>query len=172
MKSFCWNCFQVIESSEAPCPRCGQSQCAVPGDFCEKLLRALNHPIGETRRRAAFLLGEKRVSEAVANLASLVAGDSDPYVAKEAVSALAKIGSSQALHAIERAASHRSFMVREGAVQALAAAGGRWTRLARRIADSDLSPSVKSAAGTVTAKSRRLARRARVGGAEKGGRSY
>ena len=84
----------------------------MPGDLREKLIRALRHPIGETRRRAAFVLGEKRMSDATVDLINLVDHDPDPYVGAEAVGALEKIGSPAALYGIERAACHKSFVVR------------------------------------------------------------
>jgi len=130
----------------------------VPGDLSEKLIRALRHPIGETRRRASFLLGEKRVSEATADLIDLVDHDPDPYVGAEAVTALEKIGTPDALYGIERAASHESFVVRQRAVEALVAAGGEWADTAREIAEDDPSPSVRDAAETNRVKRDRMIR--------------
>lgn len=158
MNSFCWNCFQTIDSDDALCRDCGRQQNPVPGDLREKLIRALKHPIGETRRRASFLLGQKRVSEATADLDDLVEQDPDPYVAAEAVTALGKIGTPDALYGIERAASHESFVVRQRAVEALVAAGGKWADTAREIAEDDPSPSVREAAQSNPAKKDPLAR--------------
>ena len=158
MNSFCWNCFQTIDSDDTLCPYCARQQHPVPGDLREKLIRALRHPIGETRRRASFLLGEKRVSEATADLIDLVDHDPDPYVGAEAVTALEKIGTSDALYGIERAASHESFVVRQRAVEALVAAGGEWADTAREIAEDDPSPSVRDAAETNRVKRDRMIR--------------
>ncbi|MFZ0890238.1 MAG: HEAT repeat domain-containing protein [Candidatus Binataceae bacterium] len=124
----------------------------MPGDLREKLIRALKHPIGETRRRASFLLGEKRVSEATADLIDLVDRDPDPYVGAEAVGALEKIGNPAALYGIESAACHKSFVIRERAIRALVAAGGEWADTAREVAGSDPSLSVRSALQTKSAK--------------------
>jgi hypothetical protein len=153
MNSFCWNCFQTIDSNDAQCPYCARRQNPAPGDLREKLIRALRHPIGETRRRAALLLGEKRMSEATADLINLIDHDPDPYVAGEAVEALKKIGNPAALYGIERSLSHDSFVVRERAVRALVAAGGDWADAARAIAAHDPSPSVRAAVQLNNAKS-------------------
>jgi len=158
MNSFCWNCFQTVDSDDALCRDCGRQQNPVPGDLREKLIRALKHPIGETRRRASFLLGQKRASAATADLDDLVEHDPDPYVAAEAVTALEKIGTPDALYGIERAASHESFVVRQRAVEALVAAGGEWADTAREIAEDDPSPSVRDAAETKRAKRNRMIR--------------
>ncbi|MBF6558787.1 MAG: HEAT repeat domain-containing protein [Candidatus Binataceae bacterium] len=148
----------MIDSDDTLCPYCARQQHPVPGDLREKLIRALKHPIGETRRRASFVLGEKRMSEAATNLIDLVEHDPDLYVAAEAVTALEKIGTPDALYGIERAASHESFVVRERAVEALVAAGGEWADAASEIAENDPSPSVREAAQSNPAKKDPLAR--------------
>ncbi len=98
------------------------------------------------------------MSEAATNLIDLVEHDPDLYVAAEAVTALEKIGTPDALYGIERAASHESFVVRERAVEALVAAGGEWADAASEIAENDPSPSVREAAQSNPAKKDPLAR--------------
>jgi HEAT repeat protein len=143
MNSFCWNCFQVIESSDAACTRCGKPQQPAPGDLTEKLMRALRHPVAETRRRVAFLLGEKRVRQSIPALTELIREDADPYVVEEVVAALEKTGGCESLSAIELAARHATFFVRERAIEALLRAGGEWARKGIEIAASDPSATVR-----------------------------
>ncbi len=98
------------------------------------------------------------MSDATVDLINLVDHDPDPYVGAEAVGALEKIGSPAALYGIERAACHKSFVVRERAIRALVATGGEWADTARKIAGGDPSPSVRGAVESNSAKSDRLVR--------------
>jgi HEAT repeat protein len=110
---------------------------------------ALHWPIRLPRlRRAVFLLGEKRAVETIKNLSRIIADESHPFLAEE-TAALGKIGDENALNALTAAARHRSFIVRARALEALAAAGGRWARLAIELAQQDPSAMVKEAAAGV-----------------------
>jgi len=143
MTFFCWKCFAEIESLSTTCQSCGATPDHNDFTYTEKLRRALAHPLVETRRRAIFLIGEKRIAEAVVDLSLIIVGESDPFLAEEAAIALGKIGNEPALYALTAGARHRSFMVRARALEALSAAGGYWARLARNWARSDPSAAVR-----------------------------
>jgi HEAT repeat protein len=113
MRSFCANCFEIIDYADAICPRCNAQQNTAPGNLVLKLIRALKHPLADVRKRVVFVLGEKRAAEATNGLAEVADHDPDPYVAREAVIALSKIGGAPAVAALERAARHESFLVRK-----------------------------------------------------------
>jgi HEAT repeat protein len=146
MKSFCANCFAIIEYGAPVCPCCHAPQNRAPGNLRDKLIRALKHPLGEVRKRVSLVLGEKRVTEATNALAEVIERDPDPYVTGEAVVALSKMLSPAALAAIERAALHESFLVRKLAVRALIAAGGEWRRKANQIARGGRNLAVRTTA--------------------------
>jgi HEAT repeats len=147
MTFFCWKCFAEIESLSAICRSCGAAQDSDHFTYTEKLRGALTHPLAETRRRAIFLIGEKRIAEAVDDLSRVIAGKSDPFLAEEAAIALGKIGNESALYALTAAARHRSFIVRARALEALRGAGGYWARLARNWARGDPSAVVRRGEG-------------------------
>jgi HEAT repeat protein len=146
MTVFCINCFAEIASDAAVCGRCGALQSGDRREYAEKLRSALRHPIAETRRRAVFLIGERRLEDATVELRKLAQADNDPYLAAEAVDALKKIATPNALTAIEGAARHPSFVVRAQAVQALALAGGKWRESALALARRDPSSMVRASA--------------------------
>jgi HEAT repeat protein len=149
MTFYCWRCFSEIMSGFGTCPRCAARQDVDERGYVEKLRAALVHPLAETRRRAIFLLGEKRAAEAIEDLSDIIADEPDPFLAEEATLALGKIGDENALNALTAAARHRSFIVRARAVEALAAAGGNWARLAGELARADPSAMVRGAAAGV-----------------------
>jgi len=143
MTFFCWKCFNEVESLSGTCGSCGASQDSDHLTYSKKLRAALVHPLAETRRRAIFLIGEKRDAEAVDDLSQIIAAESDPFLAEEAAIALGKISNEPALYALTAAARHPSFMVRARALAALREAGGYWTRLAHNWARSDPSAMVR-----------------------------
>jgi len=58
LDAFCMNCFALMAIGNEVCSSCGASVTALSGrDFHDKLLRALNHPLGEVRARAIVALG-------------------------------------------------------------------------------------------------------------------
>jgi HEAT repeats len=143
MTFYCVNCFAELSTDGGVCPRCGAAQNLDRCDYAAKLRAALAHPIAETRRRAVFLLGEKRVTDAVAELAEILDREDDPFLVEEAAAALGKIQGEQSLAALARAAHHKSFLVRARAVEALAAAGGTWREMALEMAEHDSSAMVR-----------------------------
>lgn len=118
MRYFCPKCWSDFAEDVTTCPHCGQD---VPAfwrgkDYVEKLLAALDHPEPETHIRVAWILGRMGDEPAVAGLIHLLETTQDVYAAREAVEALAKIGTPQALQAVRQAAdAHPAAMVREAA---------------------------------------------------------
>lgn len=156
MTFFCVNCFAELSAEGGRCPRCGAAQNLDRRDYAAKLRSALAHPMVETRRRAIFLMGEKRLAEGVDELIEILERETDPFLVEESVGALGKIRSEKTLSALTRAACHKSFLVRARAIRALVSAGGRWARIATEIAASDPSPSVRAVAQSNSLKTRRL----------------
>jgi HEAT repeat protein len=144
MRFFCWKCSSEVESLFGTCRYCGTEQDIDPRIYFDKLRGALGHPVAETRRRAIFLLGEKRAVQAIDDLSRIVAGESDIFLAEEAAIALGKINDERALSALTAAARHRSFIARARALRALAEAGGYWSRLAQKWARSDPSAIIRA----------------------------
>lgn len=92
MVYFCPNCFEEIPSQADTCPHCGYRLAEWgAADFDEKLTRALRHPEPFTRRRAAYVLGERKTASAFTALLAAFQNDSDPYFKAEILRALLKI---------------------------------------------------------------------------------
>jgi HEAT repeat protein len=90
--AFCPACWSSVSFSNPTCPRCGASIAKLSGDpYAEKLQRALHHPIGEIRERAARLLGEIGGPEAQPVLLGLVRQETDTYLASAALEGLARL---------------------------------------------------------------------------------
>ncbi|MGC9151178.1 MAG: HEAT repeat domain-containing protein [Microbacter sp.] len=93
MTFYCTNCWHEIDPDIAVCPYCGANQYALSEEeYDEKLIRALHHPEPMTPIRAAFILGERGVHKAVPDLEKVILENKDPYLVKEALEALGKIG--------------------------------------------------------------------------------
>jgi HEAT repeat protein len=88
---YCTNCWIEISPHVEKCPKCGAVQSDLNNEaFDKKLLRALNHPEPETVIRAATILGERRVGEAIPVLESFVTRGTDPFIRTAAIVALGK----------------------------------------------------------------------------------
>jgi HEAT repeat protein len=85
----------------------------------EKLCSALKHPEGETAARAAWILGERRESEAVPELIRAVETAADSFVIESALEALGEIADPRATGCLEAAAKQGTVRVRIGALNAL-----------------------------------------------------
>jgi HEAT repeat protein len=99
MRYFCPKCWSDFAEDVTCCPRCGQD---IPAfwrdkDYVEKLIAALDHREPETPIRAAWILGRMGDERAVTSLIRLLGRTQDVYAAREAVEALAKVGSPLAL---------------------------------------------------------------------------
>lgn len=84
-------------------------------DFEESLIRALGHPLPDRQLLAAQVLGQRRARRAVPGLIEAAEQRDDPYLAAEAVVALARIGDPAGLVVVDQ-------MARQGRAVARAAA--------------------------------------------------
>lgn len=93
MTFYCPNCWKEIDPNLQVCPYCGANQEALSEEeYDEKLIRALHHPEPMTPIRAAYILGERRVTRAVDDLEKVIDENNDPYLVQAAIEALGKIG--------------------------------------------------------------------------------
>ena len=91
-----------MDSNEKLCPTCGANQADLDEwSFEEKLIRALRHPEPETPVRAAYILGQLRVHEAVPVLLELGRQSEDICIAAAAIDALGEIGDSSIIGEVE-----------------------------------------------------------------------
>lgn len=120
-KFLCPSCLAFLDEDLATCSQCGA---AIESEWralsrLEKLTWALGHPEAETRQRAAWLLGEERDPSAIQALEKVAATSEEPYLAREAVRALARIGPS-ARSTLSALSDHPALMVRSEARRMLA----------------------------------------------------
>jgi HEAT repeat protein len=147
MTHFCPGCWRTVRSGDVTCPHCNSDLRALDDRaFNAKLVAALRHPEPTTRQRAASVLGERHAVEAVGALRDLLETTTEPFLAAEVVSALAKIDHPDVEALLLGALDHASFVVRQAAVHALVARDGRNARLAIRRAARDRSASVRELA--------------------------
>lgn len=110
---FCWHCYGQADSADGPCPHCGRPV-APPEhtDYTTRLIWALHHPLPETRRTAARVLGRRPAAHAAPALRALALNSEDPYLAAAALEALVCIQGTTALHPVLKT------LVEEGAAPA------------------------------------------------------
>lgn len=115
MTRLCPGCWQPFEAGGERCPRCGRPVAADDAASYEvKLLDALGHPVPEVRMLAVQILGERKSTRAVPALVTLLNDEhADFYLQREALLALARIGSLEALQAVRAACGHPSRLVRD-----------------------------------------------------------
>jgi HEAT repeat protein len=118
---FCPDCGTTVEATAPACPACGSDFRAHAGDSYEqKLILALRHPIREHRMMAIQVLGELRSTAAVGPLKGILAAETDYFVVREALTALARIDSADSRAAVAAAASgHPSRLLQEFALRLL-----------------------------------------------------
>lgn len=155
---YCPNCWEEFSTDKQICPHCGEDL-STWGEKkqCEKLLRALSHPEPETQIRAVYLLGEKRMQEAVDDLKTLFKRSVNPFLQSEVIEALGKIDGVSAMSVLIEALRHPSFIVRGEAVKALA----RFTR------NGDIQAALKRSLKDPSTYVREMAKAA-IGVSEKG----
>lgn len=148
---YCPNCWQELHSDSKACPRCGKDPSSwEKRSYASKLIQALSHPEPETQRRAVFLLGEKRIADAVSALTALFRQTTNPFLACEIIEALGKVGSKAAFATVSEALHHPAFFVRGEAVNALARFSGEDTiPLLRDRSVNDASAYVRETAGAI-----------------------
>lgn len=115
---FCPECFEVVAESAARCPSCGAAT-ADPRTYEEKLVSALRHPLPDRQLLAARILGLIRSQAAVGPLADAARQTQDPYLAAEAVRALARITTPKALAIVRSIARGGPVVARAAARSAL-----------------------------------------------------
>lgn len=95
MTYYCMNCWSEIEKDTIICPNCGYDQQKLSNEsFSNKLLKAINHPEPQTIIRAANILGELKIKEAIPSLLSKLETEKDPFIIKAVVESLLKIDNS------------------------------------------------------------------------------
>jgi HEAT repeat protein len=120
MNSYCPECWKEVAAGLAACPGCGAV--LLPWNerkYSAKLIRALDDPDAETRRRAVYVIGEKRVAEAVGRLGDVFERTVDPFLKSEIVEAIGKIGGETGFPLLIEPLRHPSFVVRAEAAKAL-----------------------------------------------------
>jgi hypothetical protein len=111
--------------------------------FDRKLLVALFHPEPETCERAALLLGIQRPPGAAEGLERRYRDTGDPFLQRQIVLALDRIGGDVAERVLADARVHRSMIVRAEALRCLIARGGPAGRGAALAAKADPSAHVR-----------------------------
>lgn len=92
MVYYCTNCWKEIKKDETICPYCGTDQSILDkAAFKDKLINALNHPEPETPIRAANILAQLKVKEAVPSLIKKLEKEKDPFIIESIVRALIEI---------------------------------------------------------------------------------
>lgn len=103
MQWYCPDCFAEVAREAARCPRCG-ADLANPGrDYEQSLIKALRHPLPDRQLLAAQVLGARRARQAVPRLIEVIQETRDPYLAAEAITALARIGDPAGLAVVDPA---------------------------------------------------------------------
>jgi HEAT repeat protein len=79
----------------------------------EKLVLALGHPIRENHIMAIQLLGELRSQQALGHFEKILSGESDLFVIREVLRALAKLDCPRSRAILSSATRHPSKLVRK-----------------------------------------------------------
>ncbi len=130
---FCSNCWAENLFGATVCERCGTPLSETePIFYDQKLMRALHHPVPETREMAAMLLGQRRERHALPVLLSCLLEETDIGVLCAISIALGQLGDCQAVSSLaKRLAQPRALVVALTIVDALAtlAQKGCWEAL-------------------------------------------
>ena len=130
---FCSNCWAENLIDATVCERCGTSLAEIePIFYDQKLMRALHHPIAETREMAAMLLGQRRDQHALPVLMARLLEETDIGVLCAVSKALGQLGDCQAVASLaKRLAQPHALVVALTIVDALAALArtGCWEAL-------------------------------------------
>lgn len=117
---YCPICWSEVSAQDQRCSHCGSDlNVADARPLVEKLCSALSHPEGETAVRVAWILGERRESEAVPDLIRAVETAADSFVVESAVEALGKIADPRANGCLKIAAERGTVRVRIAALNVL-----------------------------------------------------
>jgi len=113
---FCPYCWKEIREEDKKCPYCHADLTDYQQkSFEEKLINALTHPEQETVRRAVYILGRLKSVLAVKDMRALFDRTGDPYVKREVLEALDRIGTEEAVDFIHKAAQSDMAIVRRKA---------------------------------------------------------
>ena len=113
---YCPACWKEIREDDKKCQRCGSDLTVLDQkSFDEKLIQALGHPVRETARMAVWILGERKTVEAVAPLIRLFDETENPFLQREILDTLDKIGTEDALNFIMESLDHHVSIVRRRA---------------------------------------------------------
>ena len=130
---FCSNCWAENLFGSTVCDRCGTPLSETePIFYDQKLMRALHHPIPETREMAARLLGQRRDRHALPVLMTSLLEETDIGVLCTISIALGQLGDCQAVSSLAKhLAQPRALVVALTIVDALAtlAQKGCWEAL-------------------------------------------
>ncbi len=130
---FCSSCWAENLLGAPMCERCGTPLSETePIFYDQKLMRALYHPIPETREMAAMLLGQRQDRQALPVLMSRLLEETDIGVLCAISQALAQLGNCQAVTSLaKRLAQPHALVVALTIVDALAtlAQRGCWEAL-------------------------------------------
>lgn len=125
LRSFCPSCWTQLDDEFPICPVCGYNLAAHSAlPYEEKLLLALNHPVRDHRMMAIETLGRLKSRRAIPALGRLLDTERDYYTVREALSALARIGTPASMALVRRATQHPSPLVRRVARDLLAGPAG------------------------------------------------
>jgi HEAT repeat protein len=130
---YCSNCWAENPIYATVCERCGTSLAETEAIFYDqKLMRALHHPVPETREMAAMLLGQRRDQRALPVLLSRLIEETDIGVLCAIGKALGELGDCRAVASLsKRLAQRNALVVALTIVEALAALAqtGCWEAL-------------------------------------------
>jgi HEAT repeat protein len=130
---FCSNCWAENLISATVCERCGTTLSETePIFYDQKLMRALHHPIPQTREMAAMLLGQRQDRHALPVLLSCLLEETDIGVLCAISQALAQLGDCEAVSSLaKRLAQPHALVVALTIVDALTslAQKGCWEAL-------------------------------------------
>ncbi len=130
---YCSNCWAENTIDATVCDRCGTSLSDTEAIFYDqKLMRALHHPVPETREMAAMLLGQRQDQHALPVLMSRLLEETDIGVLCAIGKALGQLGDCRAVASLsKRLAQPNALVVALTIVDAIAALArtGCWEAL-------------------------------------------
>jgi hypothetical protein len=92
MRYYCPNCWKDFwEQNFEKCPNCGYDTKKSKNDYIDRLINALNHPSGDIRNFALYLLVEKKAKRAIPYLETLAVESGDPSLVKATKEAIMKL---------------------------------------------------------------------------------
>jgi len=68
--AYCFHCFAELSVSCEVCPYCGANPAELSGNYVQRLIHALYHPLADVRMRAIIALGLKGETQTTGELAN------------------------------------------------------------------------------------------------------